>query len=57
VVRSYFLFAVGVKRVVRISRALYWVVGPDATRMFRRGATDKAESRRWYLSVFAEHIA
>src|SRR5436190_18035233 len=26
-------------------------VGPDATRMFRRGATDKAESRRWYLSV------
>src|SRR6185312_13620881 len=31
-------------------------VGPDATRMFRRGATDKAESRRWYLYVFAEHI-
>src|SRR6185436_3836459 len=28
-------------------------VGPDATRMFRRGATYKAESRRWYLSVFA----
>jgi len=25
--------------------------------MFRRGATDKAESRRWYLYVFAEHIA
>jgi len=32
-------------------------VGPDATRMFRRGATDKAESRRWHLYVFAEHIA
>jgi len=27
-------------------------VDPDATRLFRRGATDKAESRRWYLSVF-----
>src|SRR4051812_15169693 len=24
---------------------------PDATRCFRRGATDKAESRLWYLAV------
>src|SRR6476646_311994 len=37
-----------------------WVASgrlPDATRSFRRGATVKAESRRWYLAVFAEHIA
>ena len=31
-------------------------VAPDATRSFRRGATDKAESRRWYLFVLGEHI-
>ena len=33
------------------------VLVPTLPAMFRRGATDKAESRRWYLSVFAEHIA
>ena len=42
-------FAVGNESVARVTSG----VGPDATRMFRRGATDKAESRRWYLSVFA----
>jgi hypothetical protein len=53
VVGSYFLFTVGIESV-------YWFasgVGPDATRLFWQGATDKAESRSWYLSVFAEHIA
>ena len=51
VLGSYFLFAVewslgGSPRVITRRYPL-----------FRRGATDKAESRRWYLAVFAEHIA
>ncbi|GFG84404.1 hypothetical protein MALGJ_10800 [Mycolicibacter algericus] len=33
--------------------------GPDATRLFRCEATDKAESRRWYslLSVCSKKIS
>ena len=30
---------------------------PTLPALSERGATDKAESRRWYLAVFAEHIA
>jgi hypothetical protein len=52
VVWTYFLFAVVVSVCWGKSRAVF----PDATRLFRRGATDKAESRRWYLTVSAEHI-
>jgi hypothetical protein len=53
VVGSYFLFTVGNEA----GFVGHLGVGPDATRMFRRGATDNGESRRWYLYVPAEHIA
>ena len=51
VLRSYFLFAVGLVGLLVAS-----VLFPTLPVMFRRGATDRAESRRWYSCV-AEHIA